>query len=52
LNEAKKKIKEEITSEVVKPISADDPLKILKLKMINGEISEEEYLRKKKLLED
>lgn len=52
LNETKKKLKEEITSEGVKPISTDDPLKLLKLKMINGEISEEEYIRKKKLLED
>ncbi len=52
LREAKKKIKEELTSEVVKSVSTDDPLKILKMKMINGEISEEEYLRKKKLLED
>jgi len=52
LNGAKKKIKEEITSEVAKPISTDDPLKLLKIKMVNGEISEEEYLRKKKLLVD
>jgi len=29
-----------------------DPLKQLKLRLVNGEISEEEYLRKKKLLEE
>ena len=52
LNEAKKKIKEKPTSEVAKSVSTDDPLKVLKMKMINGEISEEEYLRKKQLLED
>lgn len=31
---------------------AADPLKQLKLRLVNGEISEEEYLRKKQLLED
>jgi len=30
----------------------DDPLKNLKLQFVNGEISEEEYIRKKNLLED
>ncbi len=29
-----------------------DPLKQLKLKLVNGEISEEDYIRKKKLLEE
>ena len=29
----------------------EDPLKILKLQFVNGEISEEEYIRKKNLLE-
>jgi uncharacterized membrane protein len=29
-----------------------DPLKQLKLKFVNGEISEEEYLRKKHILEE
>jgi len=31
---------------------AADPLKQLKLRFVNGEISEEEYLRKKQILED
>lgn len=32
--------------------SVQDPLKLLKLKYVEGEITEEEYLRKKKILED
>jgi hypothetical protein len=52
VNEAIKKMKEDISSEVIKPTSSDDPLKILKIKFVNGEISEEEYLHKKKILED
>lgn len=32
--------------------TTDDPLKKLKLKFVNGEISEEEYLHKKKILEE
>ena len=52
VNEAIKKMKEDTSSEVIKPTSSDDPLKILKIKFVNGEISEEEYLRKKKILED
>ncbi len=32
--------------------SDDDPLKILKLQFVNGEISEDEYIRKKNLLEN
>ena len=51
VNEAIKKMKEG-PSEVVKPTSSDDPLKLLKIRFVNGEISEEEYLRKKKILED
>lgn len=31
---------------------AADPLKLLKFKFVNGDISEEEYLRKKKILEE
>ena len=32
--------------------TVQDPLKLLKLKFVEGEISEEEYLRKKKILEE
>ena len=52
VNEAIKKMNEPISSEVIKPTSSDDPLKLLKIKFVNGEISEEEYLRKKEILED
>jgi len=52
VGEAIKKMKEPISSEVIETTSSDDPLKILKLKFVNEEISEEDYLRKKKLLED
>lgn len=52
VNEAIKKMKEPISSEVIKPTSSDDPLKLLKIKFVNEEISEEEYLRKKGILED
>ena len=43
--ESKKKEIESGTKDV-------DPLKQLKLKFVNGEISEEVYLRKKKILEE
>ena len=51
VNEAIKKMKEPISSEAIKPTSSDDPLKLLKIKFVNEEISEEEYLRKKEILE-
>jgi hypothetical protein len=44
--EKEKKPKEE------KEKKPKDPLKLLKLKFVEGEISEEEYVRKKKLLEE
>ena len=34
------------------PKKTKDPIKLLKLKFVEGEISEEEYLRKKKILEE
>ncbi len=40
------------TKEIDSKPTADDPLKQLKLKFVNGEISDEEYLHKKKILEE
>ncbi len=37
--------------EFVKDAPEDDPLKKLKMRFVNGEITEEEYLRMKRILE-
>jgi len=56
IREALKKTEDDRYSDIpeskVDSSTVQDPLKLLKLKFVEGEISEEEYLRKKKILEE